>query len=79
MWIESIGHLLLAGCAIPAAIQAIVTKRSDVPWTLIVPWLLGEIGAGIGAIDRGLWPAVGNYLTNILCLGIIVFRKVQSE
>lgn len=74
--IEAAGHLLLASCAIPAALQALLARRSTVPWSLLVPRGLGEIGAAWGAWDREMWVALINYLTNIIAIGIMIRCRI---
>lgn len=74
------GSILLALCALPSTIEAYVTKDSDVPWKLLIPWLLGEIFVIIPVIFsiKELF-LIFNYAMNILFVGIICYYKYRAN
>lgn len=75
-----IGNTLLAMCAVPAAAAALFTGRSPTPWSLLIPWGLGEVLAAIYALSLpDSAPLLLNYLVNIVAISILVFIKVREE
>lgn len=55
------------------------------PWEFINPWWLGELCAIVHTAisfelsDPATWPLYFNYLTNVVCLVIIVKYKVWER
>lgn len=77
--IESIGWLgsiLLALCGLPEAISCIIKKKCNVPYTLIIPWYLGEVFAGYYTFVKIGWnPLMYNYLGNLIIISIMIYYK----
>lgn len=79
---ELIGYMssiLLGFCGLPAAIEAIIKKTCNVPWSLIIPWFLGEILALIYLIYVGINPLFWNYLVNIIIISIMIYYKLRRN
>lgn len=71
------GNILLAFCAVPAALSALLTKRSPTPWSLLIPWLSGEVLALTYAASSisSPWPLLTNYSVNIVCICVLMLVK----
>lgn len=77
--IGSLGHILLAVCGVPAAIETLRKKYTPVPWSLLIPWGLGEVLALMHAIYYSFTPTYVNYITNIVAIGIMVYYKLKGK
>ena len=76
-----LGHMLLALCALPQAIQAVRTKSSaGINSTFIAMWLIGEILAMVYVLmkDTDLIQ-LSNYLLNLACLLPIIYYKLRER
>lgn len=73
-----LGSVLLAACAIPAALDALLTKRCHINKWMLYLWMTGEIlclGYAL-YISGPMLPLIINYSLNILCLiPMIYYRK----
>jgi hypothetical protein len=71
-----IGSLLLALCGAPEAYLSYRRNKSDVPWSLIIPWGLGEILVFIYTASKlGFDPLLINYSLNLFFIAIISASK----
>jgi uncharacterized protein with PQ loop repeat len=80
--IELIGYMssiLLGFCGLPAAIESIIKKQCNIPYSLIIPWYLGEICATIYLLGTEISPLIWNYLVNIILISIMIYYKVRKK
>ncbi len=74
-----IGSILLAICALPEAISAFKRKKTTVPWSLLVPWGLGELFTLVYVISKLDYALIVNYGLNIIFLCVILKYKLVPE
>lgn len=73
-----IGSLLLAFCGLPEALYCFYRKSCRVPWTLIIPWYLGEILCLLYTYAKlGMNPLIINYFLNIVFISVMIYYKKE--
>ena len=71
-----IGSILLALCGLGPTIEALYTKQCTVPWSLLIPWYLGEILVLIPVVKKIKSPyLIFNYGMNIVFITIMIYYK----
>lgn len=75
-----VGHMLLALCALPQAIQAAKTKTSaGVNSTFLAMWLIGEVLALVYVLMKDTdIIQLANYILNLACLFPIIYYKFKE-
>lgn len=67
------GSLLLALCAIPAAIEAYRDKKCYYSWPFLWMWTVGEILSCIYLVSIQDWILLINYTANIACCLVLLY------
>ena len=72
-----LGAIYLAFCGLGPVIEAIRDGYTTVPWSLLIPWYLGEILVLIPVAARIKSKfLVFNYVANILLISILIYYKI---
>lgn len=71
-WVAAI---LLAFCAIPAAIDAYRRKACYMNKLFLHTWLWGEVAGTIYVTAQLDWPLMFNYWLNLICTAILVYYR----
>ena len=72
-----LGNLLLALCALPAAILAIKRGNCDhIGVSLMIPWTAGEVFALYYALQFESVPLNMNYVANLVFLVVLWYYKI---
>lgn len=74
-----IGALLLAICALPLTIQALVQKKAEVQSVFLGLWFGGEVLMLIHCLAVGDLPLIVNYAANILLLLPVLAVKFRRK
>lgn len=74
-----IGTLLLAGCALPLTLQALLQKKAEVQPVFLALWLSGEILMFIHCLTIGDAALLVNYAANIILLLPVVAVKLRRK
>lgn len=75
-----LGGILLAFCAIPEAYLAWKRKRSDLSWTFLGMWGIGEVAILIPVIfEIKVGFLLLNYSLNVILISVICFYKRKGE
>jgi uncharacterized protein with PQ loop repeat len=73
------GSILLAICALPSAIEAIINKKTNIPYSLLIPWTLGEILTLIYVVYLNDVALIFNYGLNLVFISVILKYKIRPE
>ena len=72
-----LGSVCFALCGIEPAWIAWKTKRSDLPWSLLVLWFFGELIYIINSFVIDSYAMLFNYGINFICLIILIYYRVR--
>lgn len=73
-----IGGILLAWCGAPEALKAYRTKRTELTWTFLLMWWLGELLVLIPVLQLGEGYLILNYSLNLIFTSVILYYKVRN-
>jgi len=75
-----IGNILLSFCGLPEAIRAVFRKKCEVPWSLLIPWFLGEVLVLVYVVYKyNSAPLITNYCANIIIILIMGRYKIYDK
>jgi len=74
-----LGGILLAFCGVPEMIKAIRYKRSDLTWTFLAMWGIGEICILIPVLFKiKIGFLLLNYVANVIFISVICYYKYKG-
>lgn len=77
--LETVGSIAFAACGIPAAWDAIKTKKVGMPWMFMILWSIGEVCMLVWSAMTGHYSMLCfNYGPNFVCLAICLYHKIKE-